>query len=140
MLIKYLILDMNCTKGTGGVQVNYLNTNASTWDKWDKMITVTNSSWLMYEKGTYPQTVSNKFRKAARDLADLLQENRLLEKHNFYLYLTTLIFLKEHPRINLILLERTSVLVDMRANFTIRSFITPLEVQHQKFSVSSFHF
>ena len=96
------------------------------------MITAPKSSWLLYKKGTYPQTISKKFKKASRDLADLLQQNLLLEKQNFYLYLTTLIFLKEHPMMNLILLERTSILVDMRENFTVRSFITPLEVQDTK--------
>ena len=127
-----MILDINCTNGTGGVQVNYLKTNTSFWDNWNKMITAPKSSWLLYKKGTYPQTISKKFKKASRDLADLLQENLLLEKQNFYLYLTTLIFLKEHPMMNLILLERTSILVDMRENFTVRSFITPLEVQDTK--------
>ena len=101
-----------------------INTSATTWEQWDKKIKAPKSLWLRFEKGKLPETVRRDFQDAAQNLANLLLE----EPENRYRYLALLIFLKEHPKINLELLKYASVAVDFRANFTSRNIISLFEV------------
>ena len=78
---------------------------------------------MNFKKGTWPNTISKKFKKAAKDVADLL----LVDKTGFT-FLVKLIFLKEHPKINLILLQYAAIHVCMRTNFTTQNFVSPIEV------------
>ena len=119
---------MPCSLEGGGIP-HYdkrLNFTFATWDNWHKKITAPNSSWLNFKRGDYPQTVSKKFKEAVRDLADLLLEETTSD--GFHTYLATIMFLKEHPKMNVILLGYATFSVDLNENFTVHDIITPIEV------------
>ena len=95
------------------------------WDEWDKEISSPGAPWAKYKKGQFPPTQHSKFKQAVVVLADLL-----LEENEFYKYLSILAFLKNHPKINQILLQYAVVGADLRGNFTSRSLLSPVEVSH----------
>merc|ERR1712142_498929 len=115
------------------VPLHQYKASYSTWDKWDKKIRAPNSPWLRFKKNVHPQTVRREFKKASHALADLI----LKEITRVAPYMAVLIFLKEHPKINHVLLEWAAVSVEFRANFTLRTLISPLETNSGQFFPSN---
>ena len=71
-----------------------------------------------------PATQDRRFKTAMYVLSELL-----LEENNFNKYMTILAFLKEHPSINLILLQFAAVGTDMKGNLTSRILASSMEVK-----------
>ena len=81
---------------------------------------------MKFKKGIYPKTIMRKFKDASIALAALLMKEK-----EFSLYISVLAFLKNHPKVNLMLLQSASRLVDLKSDSTSRSLLSPLEVTAQ---------
>ena len=93
------------------------------WDLWDARIRSESSLWKSFPKGTMPPTQEMRFKRAVFELVQLLSQEEQLQK-----YLTILAFLKEHPMMNIILLQFAAVGADLQGKLTSRILVSPYEV------------
>jgi hypothetical protein len=96
------------------------------WDEWDKKIKSPGSLWETFSRGTIPPTQDMKFKMAVYELVELL-----LEEKNLLRFLSLLAFLKDHPKMNEILLKYAAMGADLRGDYTSRILVSPIEVRLQ---------
>ena len=97
--------------------------NRISWEEWDKKVTDKMAKWNHYTKYQIPPNQDVVFKNGSFDLSQLM-----LEETNLQRYLTILVFLKEHPSINMEMFRWACRASDLQGSFTSRILLSPLEV------------
>jgi len=100
------------------------------WEEWDEKVTkmTKKEGWEDFPKDAIPPNMGGPFKVGQSMLADLL-----LEEKNLQRYLTILVFLKEHPKINRLMLQWASVGSDLQGSMTARILPSQWEVDKSTF-------
>ena len=93
------------------------------WEEWDKKVTDKMEKWNHYTKYQIPPNQDVVFKNGSFDLSQLM-----MEENNLQRYLTILVFLKEHPSINMEMFRWACRASDLQGSFTSRILLSPLEV------------
>ena len=93
------------------------------WNMWNTNINTIIELLKPFPKGIMPPTQDTRFKKAVYELVQMLsQETRLPQ------YLSILVFLKEHPMINLVLLRYAVTGAVFKGTLTARTIVWPYDV------------
>ena len=107
------------------------------WEDWHEKVVSKDEIWKQFPKGTMPATQDRKFKTAVNVMVKLL-----LEEKSYSKYHSLLAFLKEHPKINLILLQFAALGREMKGTFTQKNLglMTPSRILVSSLEVIREHF